>query len=153
MPTNSRHGMTKHPIYTTWRAMRNRCFGAKESVKLKSYKGKGIKICEEWDSFTNFAAWSLLNGYQTGLTIDRIDPNGDYCPENCRWANIYEQGNNKTNNATVEIDGTKKTISQLARIHGIPVSTMFRRHYRGITGKELIAPVNKKKSNKKLVNQ
>jgi hypothetical protein len=143
------HGMTKHPLYTSWRAMRNRCIYTVDPQKVKSYRGKGITICEEWTSFTKFAGWAFLNGYEPGLTIDRINPDGNYCPENCRWATPFEQGQTKGNKAKVEINGVSRTVSQWARHSGLSVSTVFRRYYKGIRDERLIAPIDKARSNKK----
>lgn len=142
------HGMTKHPLYTSWRAMRNRCIYTKEESKAKAYKDKGIEICDEWSSFTKFAGWAFMNGWAPGLTLDRIDPEGNYCPNNCRWATPLEQGETKSKRAAVEINGVTMTVSQWSRHTGLPLSTLFRRYYKGIRDERLIAKINKSKSHK-----
>lgn len=143
------HGMSGHPLYSHWRAMRNRCVYTSDPEKARHYKDKGIRICAEWSSFTKFAGWALLNGYAIGLTLDRVDPNGDYCPENCRWATAFAQGQTKSVRADIEIDGVTKTVSQWSRYSGIPISTLFRRYYKGVIGKAFIAPIDSIKSHPK----
>ena len=71
-------------LYAIFNSMKQRC-DTKNIDKFPSYAGKGIKICNEWQKYTKFREWSLSNNYQNGLSIDRIDPNKDYCPENCQW--------------------------------------------------------------------
>lgn len=91
-------------LYDIWRLMHYRC----ESPKHKNYYrygGRGISVCEEWSSFVLFAKWSLDNGYQDNLTIDRINNDGNYEPSNCRWVTQVEQMNNTSRGIHVEIDG------------------------------------------------
>ena len=81
--------MRKCKLYRTWVNIRNRCNNPNAS-DYKYYGGKGIKVCKEWDTFNAFEKWAKNNGQDDSLTIDRIDSNGDYCPENCQWISLAE---------------------------------------------------------------
>lgn len=120
---NSTHGMTNTSLYNTWRGMKERCLN-QNSSNYKNYGGRGIKICPEWLDFENFKKWALKNRYRNGLTIERIDNDGDYCPENCRWASRLEQGNNKRNNHMITYRGETKSVASWARKYGINYTTL-----------------------------
>lgn len=86
------HGYTKHRLYKTWRDMKYRCINPKSS-NYKDYGGRGIKVCERWLDINNFIK-DMFPSYQEGLSLDRIDVDGDYCLENCRWTTKDIQGQN-----------------------------------------------------------
>jgi hypothetical protein len=95
--TFTRHGKWSSRLHVIWSSMKTRCYNQKHS-KCKYYGGRGISICDEWlRDFQAFFDWAMANGYRDDLTIDRIDVNGKYCPDNCRWITIAEQQKNKRN--------------------------------------------------------
>lgn len=116
------HGMSKTGgIYVVWKGMRERCHNT-NSDSYKDYGGRGICICEEWEDFSTFRKWAMSNGYFDGckLSIDRIDVNGNYCPENCRFVTSKTQANNTRRNHLLSFNGVTKTISEWSDITGLP---------------------------------
>lgn len=125
------HGFSKTRLYRIWLAMKHRCANP-NSDRFDDYGGRGIKVCNEWfGSFEVFRDWAIAHGYSDSLTIDRIDVNGDYTPENCRWITNDEQQNNRRNNHFVEYDGVRYTLAQLSRKLNVPDSTLWYRLKRG----------------------
>lgn len=117
---NIKHGLCKkHPLYRVWCAMKERCVNI-NNHKYKNYGGRGIKVCDEWkNNFMDFYNWAMNNGYKHGLTIDRINNNGNYEPNNCRWITMYEQSINKTNTVFVNYKSKQYALIELCKIKNI----------------------------------
>lgn len=145
-----KHGMSNCRLYWIWHSMMERC-SRKTNSEYKNYGARGISVCEEWKDSSNFIEWALRNGYEDNLTIDRIDTNGNYCPENCRWADWKTQANNTRRNRFVEIDGVSKTVAQWAEIYGISYRHVYRRRSLGWSYEKAlttpIRPIRKKVAN------
>ena len=102
---NRKHGMSHHPAFGVWHSMKERCQCPTHKA-YKNYGARGIRVCTSWESFDRF--WADMGpSWRKGLTLDRIDNNGDYCPENCRWVTFKVQSNNKRN--TIKVDGQPLT--------------------------------------------
>ena len=117
------HNMSQTRLYNIWEGMKQRCYNP--NVKAYKYYGeKNIKVCDEWLDFKNFMQWSLNNGYSDSLTIDRIDIEKNYSPENCRWASKTIQANNTSTNIFITIDNMTDTIANWSKRTGINASTI-----------------------------
>ena len=126
-----RHGMAKTTLYRRWVNMRQRCYLV-SSHEYKQYGGRGIRVCDEWNNdFVPFMEWALANGYEKGLTLDRIDVNGNYEPSNCRWITLREQQNNKTDNVLLTFNGITHNMREWSEITGISYPTLQGRKKRG----------------------
>lgn len=123
------HGGVKFPEYGVWSGIKERCYGT-WSKDYPNYGGRGIHMCERWrTSFSNF--YQDMGSRPSGTTIDRVDNDGPYSPENCRWASKTEQQNNKRNSVVLEIRGRSLTIAQWAREVGIPMGCLWQRVHNG----------------------
>lgn len=143
-----KHGLGKTKLYTTWKGMRARCQN-RNCVHYKNYGGRGISICAEWDDFKIFYIWSLKNGYKDELTLDRIDNDGNYSPDNCRWVSLETQANNKSTNVCFPIDGVVRTLSEHAKFYNVNYGTFASRYKSGLRDKDLI--VEPKQTYKKII--
>lgn len=124
----TKHNKYKTKIYSVYIAMKQRCYN-KQSIPYKYYGGRGIKICDEWldeeNGFINFYNWSINNGWKEGLSIDRINTNADYKPDNCRWTNSLTQMNNTRRNHYVTHNNETHTIAEWARMLNENYSTLY----------------------------
>ena len=123
---NFKHGQTRTPLHNSWSGMIQRCEDSNYKW-FKDYGARGVTVCPEWKDFTAFAKWAVASGYKPGLSLDRINVNGNYCPENCRWATDKEQANNRRTNQIVCYNGESKTIAEWAALKGVPYHTLWNR--------------------------
>lgn len=126
------HDKSKTRIYHIYTGMKTRCYNPNCS-NYKDYGGRGIGICKEWlDDFQKFYDWAVANGYEDDLSIDRINPNGDYSPSNCRWATDIEQMNNTRRNHYISHNGERKSLKQWSEDIGFSYEKVKARMARGI---------------------
>jgi hypothetical protein len=128
------------PWYNSYRCMMSRCYREKDA-SYKNYGGRGIKVCDEWHDITRFEKWVNSNPYFDGATLDRINVDGNYEPDNCRWATMFEQDKNRRNSILIEYRGDRYNITELSRITGINRSTLNNRYWRGDRGDRLVREV------------
>lgn len=125
-----RHGLCDHPLHVTWNNMRMRCMNSRDR-RYRNYGARGISVCPEWDSFEAFFSWATRSGWERGLQIDRIDVNGNYCPENCRFVNNQENAQNTRRNKVAR-DGVIQIRLMASRgVHATEIAARFglsRRH-------------------------
>lgn len=134
------HGMSKHPLYATWCCMIDRCTDMNNPA-YKHYGGRGIKVCDEWKDPRNFCKWAEKNGYEAekGLSIERIDVDGNYEPSNCTWIPLNQQAyNRRCSIRFIDSDGKEKILAVEARKHGLPTKTASDRYKRGIRNPTLL---------------
>lgn len=124
------HKQSGTRLYKIWQGIKNRCYN-KHNISYHCYGGRGIIVCDEWkDNFIAFYKWAINNGYSENLTIDRIDVNGIYCPENCRWATIEEQNNNRTTNINITIGNATKSLKKWCELFDLEYHTILARYSR-----------------------
>jgi hypothetical protein len=122
-------GLSRTRQYHTWQSMMSRCYYPK-NIGYSAYGGRGITVCENWHTFVGF--WKDMEcGYSSKLTLDRIDSNGIYTKENCRWATMSEQGNNRRTCVYVQYKGTRKTVTEISEELGVNREIVYPRLKRG----------------------
>lgn len=133
-----KHGLRKHPIYSIWNAMIQRCYNPKNK-SFHNYGGRGIKVCDEWkQSFYSFYL-NIGNRPSAKHTLDRINNDGNYEPTNVKWSLPHEQANNTRANHWLEFDGKKITMAQASKKFGISYSKLKKRIYKGHSLHDIIA--------------
>lgn len=118
------HGMNKSKTYSSWSALKKRC-NTSSTTGFHNWGGRGIRVCERWNKFENFLA--DMGERPDGTSIDRIDNDGDYCLENCRWADKKTQSRNKSTNRVISIQGAEKCTQEWSDISGVSACTIRRR--------------------------
>lgn len=122
---NIKHGQKGTSLYNRWKTMRQRCNNP-NNKNYKNYGARGITICEEWSNFNSFYEWSMNNGYDEKLELDRIDNNKGYSPDNCRWTDSITNNHNRRN--TVKIEGL--TLREISEKYKIPFDHLKQLYYR-----------------------
>lgn len=126
-PSRKQHGLQYHPLYQKWDGMKRRCFDI-DNKGYKDYGGRGITMCDEWkNDFITFYNWGIANGYKEGLVIDRINNNGNYEPDNCRFVTTKINNNNTRSNRLITYKGETKTLAQWAESIGLKKTTLHMR--------------------------
>lgn len=126
-PANLRHGMYGTQLYRAWKSIKDRCYREK-CKEYKYYGAKGVTMCDEWlHDFQKFADWSIVHGFEEGLSIDRIDVNGNYEPSNCRWITMQQQMRNRTDTHYITYKGQTHCMRDWADILGISYHTLASR--------------------------
>ena len=129
----TRHGLSKTSLHKRWRSIKDRCLNPNCS-RYMDYGGRGITICDEWrNSFENFRDWAFSHGYEESLTIDRINVDGNYEPDNCRWIPLSEQNMNKRNSHFLTVNGETHTLTEWSKITGISFSALKYRLKNGVS--------------------
>lgn len=132
-----KHGMSKTTVYSVWNGMKFRCLNEKSTV-FPYYGGRGIKVCERWLTFENFLA--DMGEPPAGGTLDRLDNDGNYCPENCAWRTRRAQQNNRRVNVRVTYQGEEMTLTELSRLSGVHFNTLRERLGQGVPVEAAIDP-------------
>ena len=139
------HGLSHSPIYQSWSGMRSRCQNPKNE-SFPYYGGRGIKVCARWSRFEHFLK-DMGSGYSEGLTLDRIDTFGNYCPKNCRWATRKQQSNNRRSNKPITFNGQTKNMREWSQVLGGSKSLVQFRIKSGWTIEEALSYPAKRRSN------
>lgn len=127
-PWNKSHCESHTRLHNIWCGMNNRC--NPNHVNSKEYGARGIRICDEWKKYENFAEWARTHGYKDEMTIERIDVNGDYCPENCTWIPQKKQARNRRTTVWVNYCGRKMSLAEACEIAKLPYKQVWFRMYR-----------------------
>jgi len=143
LKSNTKHGFSYNRLYGILYGMKSRCLKT-STISYKNYGGRGIKICDEWldekTGLKTFIEWAMRSGYQSNLSIDRINNDGNYEPSNCRWSTSSEQNNNTRSNVHITINGVTKTMGMWAKQYGINKGTFSGRLRKGFPSTMLLKP-------------
>lgn len=146
---NPTHNQSNTRLYRIYAGIKRRCYNKHEPAYPR-YGGAGLVMCDEWkNDFTAFYNWAIKNGYDESLTIDRIDNTKGYSPDNCRWADMKAQSNNRTNCIMFTHNGKTQTVKQWCNELGLNVGTVYSRIDRGWPVDEAILYRNDARINKR----
>ena len=135
--TKRKHGMSRTPEWNTYSSMKSRCLNPSDP-KFRNYGARGIQVCNRWlESFSNF--YADMGPRPVGYSLDRINVNGNYAPENCRWATASQQAQNKTTTINLTYCGETKCLTQWAREYEVPLVTAYCRLQRGLSFEQVFA--------------
>lgn len=124
---HTKHKGSNTRLYNIYYRMKNRCY-YKNDINYKNYGARGIVVCNEWlNDFMNFYNWAMDNGYKEGLTIDRINTDGNYSPDNCKWSTPKQQAQNRRSNKNYTINGETRCLKDWCEILGLNYSTIYAR--------------------------
>lgn len=138
-----KHGDFGTHLYGVWAGMKRRCQNA-HTKYYSYYGGRGITVCKDWQDYINFKEWAFSTGYHEGLSLERQDVNGNYCPKNCIWIPLSEQNKNKRNTIYVKYNGRDYTIKEIAEITGLKERTIKGRYERGWSSEQIFSTTLKK---------
>ncbi|KAB2699361.1 hypothetical protein F9K79_09715 [Ochrobactrum sp. Kaboul] len=137
---NMKHGQKRHPLYSVWRSMKNRCYNP-EFNQFKDYGGRGIKVCPEWlDDPAAFIAWGEANGYRKGLDIDRENNGWNYSPQNCRFVSRKTSNRNRRNCRYIDTPAGRMMIAEAVEVSGLSRSLIYYRIGKGWPTDRLFEP-------------
>lgn len=137
----SKHNGFGSRLYAVWNSMRQRCNNPNNHA-YANYGGRGISICKEWDDYAVFREWALSSGYDESAirgkyTLDRIDVNGNYSPDNCRWLDMTGQARNRRNKIDITYNGETHTLKEWSDVLGINYDTMWVRYNKGLSVEQI----------------
>lgn len=138
---NLKHGDTNTRLFSIWSSMRKRCNNKNDM----HYGGRGISVCNEWNDYQTFKEWSIASGYDDNLTIERIDVNKGYCPQNCTWIPLSKQAKNKTNSRYVTINGKTALITEWCKVAPVTVTTVYQRIRNGWNVEDALTLTDRRK--------
>ena len=130
LEANHSHKQSGTRLYEIWQGIKKRCYNPHEP-RYARYGGRGVAVCDEWkNDFSAFYEWAVGSGYNDTLTIDRIDNDGDYCPNNCRWASQETQARNRSNNIKIMIGNSTRTLTEWCEIFDLNFEMIYARYKR-----------------------
>lgn len=149
-PNRKAHGMTGTRLYRIWKNIKRRCYNQNNEDYKRWYGSKGVTMCDEWkNNFQSFYDWSINHGYSDDLTIDRIDSNCNYEPNNCRWVDVKTQAQNTSQVRNITINGETHCLKEWCRIVKIAPTTVYKRLRDGWDERSAILTQPKKSKRKK----